>query len=166
MTTSVATVLLAALLCCFHPLHTDPNLRTDDPTLAPLIADGRRMSPTFRELAERLQRTDVVAYLRLVDADEPGSTGRICFLSAAGHRRYLVIKIRRGLPPRGFIALVGHELRHALEIADAPQVRDQASMARLYERIGLDLGVHDGRRCFDTGAAVAAGRRVLEELGR
>jgi hypothetical protein len=35
------------------------------------------------------------------------------------------------------IAWMGHELWHAVEVAGAPEVRDQATLLRLYQRIGV-----------------------------
>ena len=59
------------------------------------------------------------------------------------------------------IALVGHELRHALEVAESPDVRDEAGLIALYERIGHpSTGIHQ----YDTLAAQDAGRQVKAEL--
>jgi hypothetical protein len=63
--------------------------------------------------------------------------------------------------PKETIALIGHELRHAIEIAEAPDVFDQATMISLYERIGQrGSGLHR----YDTLAAQNSGRRVKLEL--
>jgi len=35
------------------------------------------------------------------------------------------------------VAWLGHELWHAAELGGAPDVRDQASLLRLYQRIGM-----------------------------
>lgn len=47
------------------------------------------------------------------------------------------------------VAILGHELQHAAEIAAAPWVHDAGTLARLYRRIGLRLGSN----AFDTAAA-------------
>jgi hypothetical protein len=59
------------------------------------------------------------------------------------------------------VMLLGHELRHALELADAPDVRDAAALVSLYRRIGDSYS--DGHR-YDTAAARETGRRVRSEL--
>jgi hypothetical protein len=59
------------------------------------------------------------------------------------------------------MSIVGHELQHALEVALQPSVRDLASFATLYMRIG-DQPVRSDR--FDTAAAREAGRRVRNEM--
>ena len=77
-----------------------------------------------------------------------------------GHR-YLRIQVGGHTGSNDSIALVGHELRHALEVAESPEVRDEASLIALYERIGHhSAGTHH----YDTGAAQAAGRKVKAEL--
>ena len=64
------------------------------------------------------------------------------------------------------IAILAHELRHAVEIADAPGVIDRASLAREYKRIGYP---ERSPRCEDAiastrSAAVEAGYPVLRDL--
>ena len=71
------------------------------------------------------------------------------------------MQIRADLSRREAIALIGHELQHALEIADATEVRDTTSLVRLYERIGhMSIGEH----AYDTEAARDTGRVVRREL--
>ena len=62
------------------------------------------------------------------------------------------------------MALLGHELQHAVELAEAPAVEDAADYEQLYERIGYESCSSAARRCFETDAAVQAGRDVLREL--
>jgi hypothetical protein len=78
-----------------------------------------------------------------------------------GPQRYVRIQIRPELPRRDAIALIGHEMRHALEIAEHPDVRNLDDMIRLYERIGHSSG---GEHTYDTTAAQDAGRKVRSEL--
>jgi hypothetical protein len=59
---------------------------------------------------------------------------------------------------------LGHELQHAVEIADAREVTDNDTVAKLYRRIGHELEPCQGRRRFDTAAAREIGDRVLLEL--
>jgi hypothetical protein len=55
---------------------------------------------------------------------------------------------------------IAHEVQHALEIADAPDVVDRRSPAVLYRRIGHVSGVNS----FETIDAQAMQRRVCREL--
>ncbi len=87
--------------------------------------------------------------------------GRLAMLPRAGDFRYLRIQIRNDLSRRESIALIGHELQHALEIADAQEVRDSGGLIRLYERIGHESS---GDHAYDTEAAQDMGRIVRREL--
>ncbi len=57
--------------------------------------------------------------------------------------------------------LLGHELAHALEVAQAPWVRGPADLKVLYLRIGRRVGEAED---YETDGAVATGRRVAAEL--
>ena len=64
------------------------------------------------------------------------------------------------------IATLGHELRHALEIADTPSVVDDASLAELYECTGFASRAMKPGAGYDSALAVEAGREVWAELSR
>jgi hypothetical protein len=92
--------------------------------------------------------------------------GRLTFMAASGGRRYVNVRIACGLNPDEQIAALGHELRHAVEIADAPSVVDVASLGELYRRIGFaSHGVPHGLG-FESRAAIDTARRVWIQLGR
>jgi hypothetical protein len=59
--------------------------------------------------------------------------------------------------------MLGHELRHAVEVAGAPWVLDESSLAEEYRRIGFPSGGRNGA-AFESRAAIDAGERVLREL--
>jgi hypothetical protein len=142
----------------------DPHnhIRTTNRRLLRLLRDGVRSSDTFRRLVDRLRQSDVVVYLECGRGEQ--SAGRLTFMSAVGGYRYVHVRVARLAVADVQIALIGHELRHAVEIADAPGVVDASSLAREYERIGylsprLTPGVS-----FDSDAAVEAGYQVLRDL--
>jgi len=143
---------------------TRRQIRTTDARLRRLLEEGLRTSPTFRTLVARLQASDVVVYLRC-DGDFTSSTdGRLTFVSTAGGYRYVVVRMAR-LPRERQIAIMAHELRHAVEIADAPEVVDGHSLAREYKRIGyVNRRTELPGIAFDSQAAVQAGIQVLREL--
>jgi hypothetical protein len=140
------------------------HLRTTDDRLRRLLELGTRTSPTFRALVHRLLESDVVVYLWCDRADTAPSDGRLTFVSAVGGRRYVVVRLVRFRSRERQIALMAHELRHAIEIADAPDVVDVESLEREYRRIGYVSGAQTGRLMFDTRAAVDAGVQVINEL--
>jgi hypothetical protein len=143
----------------------DPHnhIRTTDRRLLRLLHDGVRDSDTFRRLVDRLRRSDVIVYLE----SGPGTRtadGRLTFMSAVGGFRYVHIRVARLASADVQIALIGHELRHAVEVADAPAIVDGDTLAREYERIGFANTQQLTGVSYDSAAAVAAGYQVLRDL--
>ena len=141
------------------------RIRTTDARLRRLLDQGLRLSPTFRALVQRLLESDVVVYLWCDGAHERVTDGRLTFVSAAGGLRYVVVRLLPLASAERQIAIMAHELRHAVEIADAPDVVDQESLAREYQRIGYSNSMPlSSKMAYDSRAAVAAGIAVLREL--
>jgi hypothetical protein len=119
-------------------------------------------SPSIRSLAERLERSDVVVYLQLPgDTNPQAAVAQLTFVTFAAATRYVLVQVDpwRTVPLER-LALLGHELHHALEIAQEPGVRDTMTLRALYRRIGHE----HGRGQFETEPARITGRRVQAEL--
>ena len=81
--------------------------------------------------------------------------------TTAGGQRYLRVQVRAMMQGDHVIAVVAHELHHALEVAGDKSVVDEVTLAELYRRIGhASIGAHG----YDTDGARAAGIRVRDEL--
>jgi hypothetical protein len=164
---------LACVLAGVAPVRAEsndhiPRIRTTDRRIRSLIDEGVRLSPTFHDLVDRVEAADVVVY---VQCDAFMTTrirgGRLTFVSAAGGFRYVVVRMQWLPSPQHQIALLAHELQHAVEIGDTPAIVDSASLAREYRRMGETRDVSGGSETvFDTRMANAVGHRVLKELGR
>ena len=139
------------------------HIRSVDARLQYAIADADARSPTFHDLVKRLSATNVIVYVVHDAAPHPRAAGHLSFISGAGGRRYVHVGIVQRYTGCELQAILGHELRHAVEIAEHLDVVDDASVAALYERIGFG-GHSPGRRWFETEAAIEAGRRVQREL--
>jgi hypothetical protein len=143
----------------------EPRVRTTDRRLRTLIEEGVRHSPTFRSLVQRLAESDVVVYVQTEPRWPTHVDGRLTFASAAGGYRYVVVRLRDQGSRLRMLALIGHELRHAVEVAETPAIVDGASFAREYQRLGyMTRGGAETAAAFDTEAAVEAGYQVLAEL--
>jgi hypothetical protein len=141
------------------------HIRTTDPQLRRLIEDGVETSPTFRALVDRLIGSNVIVYLECDHFPASGVDGRLSFATSAGGYRYLLIRIRQKGSRQHQMALLAHELRHAVEVVDTPSIVDAESMAREYARMGyLMRWAQLPVAAFDTVAAVQAGYEVLREL--
>jgi hypothetical protein len=139
----------------------DSHVRASDPELRAAIRDGIRRSDTLRRLLERLQRSDVIVYLDFDPLLRYGYDGRMRFMSRTENARYLKVGLRVQARRERLIAMLAHELQHAVEVADASEVIDAVSLARLFARIGSSNQSHEK---FETNGAVRAARKVNEEL--
>jgi hypothetical protein len=137
------------------------HIRTTDQAIRPLLKRGFRQSAAFSTLVRRLHASDVIVYVEGVDRLPGSLDGRLVMLPVSNGFRYLRIQIAmHNARSEDLISLLGHELQHAVEIAEALEVRDQAGMAKLYDRIGVRGGYH----LYDTAAAQEMGRLVKREL--
>lgn len=137
------------------------RVRSNDPRLAHLLADGARRSHTFADLITRVHSTDLIVYVEKTQSLPPDTVGRILLQSVVSRCRYLRIQVKSTLIRDEMIAVIGHELRHALEVAEDPTVLDDKGLRSLYKRIGHPAGPYGG---FDTDAAKRTGSQVRVEL--
>jgi hypothetical protein len=128
-----------------------------------LVTEGRARSALIRNLIDRLEASDLVVYVD-VQWFQNARTGRLAFVGKVAGIRYAIIQIACGQITLGRLEALGHELRHAVEVADEAEVVDRQSFARYYARIGIDVGGSGPSRQFETEAAIAAGRRTRGEL--
>ena len=160
-------VLLTLMLLVPDPEARAPkaasDLRSIDATAARLITEGIDRSPTFAALVDRLERSDVIAYVETESCRDKPWAGRLRFVTAAGGRRFLRIGVCAELRRTIQIAMLAHELQHAVEIAGSDAYEVEAVRA-LYERIGVPRGRIDGVVSFDTAAAVSVGRAALKDV--
>lgn len=168
---SIAPLFLAALLFApplpFEPLTESDlleaptrHIRTTDHAVRKLMRRGFRESPTFADLVTRLQRSDVIVYIEDVPRLPGALEGRMMMLPKSHGYRYVRIQVALRGAPEDSIAVLGHELQHAVEVADAVEVANTEALRRLYQRIGTRTGPH----VYDTVAAQEAGRNVRREL--
>jgi hypothetical protein len=141
-----------------------PHLRAETPDARAVIDQLLDRSATARQLADRLQQSDVLVYVRLRWFTTDAINGRIGVVRASGRPRVLVVELACRRTRQQQLAALGHELRHAVEIADAPSIVDARTLAAFYRRIGVSVTVAGAAEAFETVAAVEAGRRVRAEL--
>ena len=151
------------LMATRQSASADPRIRpTDEPSRA-LLREALNRSATLSALVADIECSDVLVFL--VGSTEPGNwRGDIRLLTAAAGLRMLSIRINMTLTLNERIGVLGHELQHVREIAEAPHVGDHKSMRLLFEQIGY--GLSPAGNGFETRAAQAVERRVLEEITR
>lgn len=138
-----------------------PRVRGATPAVNTMIANGIRRSATFARLVRDIDQTDVIVYIEITNQMPTGLDGRLTFLTSAGGFRYLRVQIVPTIAKDDVIAVVGHELQHALEVAAHPRVQSSRDLATLYRQIGMQA---PGIDRYDTNAARIVGRRVRAEL--
>ena len=143
------------------------HVRSADRSMLNLLGEGYRNSPTLRKLVDLLDASNVIVYV------EPGicAFGHLggCLLAyievAPSAERYLRVAITLRQDPRRILSVVAHELQHAREVAEAPDVTTVDEMLRLFQRIGRAPACPPAvRACYETSAAVRTGLTVLNEL--
>src|SRR5262245_22655403 len=93
------------------------HVRAPEERVQTLLTQGFNRSPTFASLMLALNRSDVIVYIETVMTLPKDTMGRLMIVPLGARQRYLRIQIRPDLPRRDAIALIGHEMQHALEIA-------------------------------------------------
>lgn len=166
MTFTTRLVLLLCLALTAHsatadPVASWPHIRYDDPLIGDLLAHGAH-SPTFVDLRDRIERSDVIVVIDRRPCSGRGHGGTQ-FLTDAGGYRYLRVTLQISGVGNAETALLGHELRHVVELIDADGVRDEAGYLALYQRIGTPAACA-AARCYDTAMAREVGLAVYEEL--
>ena len=126
-----------------------------------LLADAAARSATVRELIGLLEATDVIVYVEVTPSPQI-PLARTKLVTATAGARFLRIGLRGSVSPFDAPPLIAHELQHALEIAERPDVRDDAAVRELYRRIGHQHGMD----MFETDAAGAIERRTRDEIRR
>ncbi|HWF84126.1 MAG TPA: hypothetical protein VG222_04750 [Vicinamibacterales bacterium] len=147
--------------------QTIEHVRTASPPLRGLIDDGLARSETLRELVDRLNASDVVVYISCgaIRSDSAlGFGGWLQFVSHASGVRYARAQLNCGLPHDRQIALLGHELRHAVEVAEAPEIVDVLSFGRYFAGHGFEVSEDMRHRTYETDAAQLAQRFVRRDL--
>ncbi len=158
---AVLAVLAFPLITAASPA---PHVRPESAETQALVRDAARRSPLVRALIDRLDQSDVVAYIRFARFTDPLLEGRVGWLSQAGGRRYVVIELSGGRLWPVQIATLAHELQHAVEIAGAPAIVDTRTLADHYGRIGMRTSHTQGLETFETRAAIAMGAQARREI--
>lgn len=135
------------------------TLRPVDTLAAATFARALEGSAIVRALVERLEASDVIVHIETAAHMPAGIGGMTRFVTSSGGYRYLRITLASAMTLRGRSAMLGHELKHACEVAES-RASNRESMRKLFETHGHTFG-----RYFETTAAIRVERDVRIELG-
>jgi hypothetical protein len=167
--------VLALVVGCYAPMLAAAQVpstifrrvRAVDAQMLERLHDGFRRSPTFQQLVLALEDSNVIVYVTAGACDLGRIAGCLLrFVTVAGHDRYLRIVIGHVSSDERAISIVGHELQHALEVADARSVIDGASMLAMFRRTGLRECERVIGECYETQAATSVEDAILKDLGQ
>jgi len=140
-----------------------PSVRALTPLARQLVREGQAASATFRALVDELGGTDLVVLVQTGrwEPAEGRCHANLRLLNAGPNARIVRIWVDAWWQSRlDQVALLTHELRHAVEIGRAPDARDAARVTALFRRIGRES--HD--RGYETRAARNVEAVVAAEL--
>lgn len=132
---------------------------TTTPWVNGLITEGMANSPTFSGIATQLLESNVIATVEPALQIKTGLSGYMAFITRTPLRRYVRIYFNPKLQRYQAIAIIGHELSHALEVAMHPEVVNQSTLRAMYTQVGHGEGDR-----WDSEGAILAGRTILHEL--
>ena len=139
-----------------------PRVRPHDSRIAALLVEGIARSSRLRHLIDRIEQSDLIVYIETQPALRGRVAGSLTWLTKTALFRYVRVSISPDQFGEPGIALLAHELQHALEVAEAASVVDPSSLEALYRKIGQRVGVHVSG--WDTEAARVVGEDVRREL--
>jgi len=158
----VAALVLASAITAADRPPSGRHVRSADVRGQILIEKGVARSATFRHLLDRLDLSDVIVYVA-PKYTRPGLNGYLPHrMTVAGSFRYLYVMVDLLGADDRVISVIAHELQHAVEVADAPEVRNDRSLTRLFARVQINF--HCGEDCFETQAAIDVQYDVVGEL--
>jgi hypothetical protein len=158
-----AVVLAIASFVTVAPVHagTQPAVRPLQADVKTLVDLARRDSPTVRALLDALDHTDLVVYVDYRPYLQSG-TARTVFLAASAGHRYVLVCICPQAIMTERIALLGHELQHAVEIGRQPELSSAGAIGRFYTSHGWTN--NERKDHFETAAAQQVEEAVRREV--
>lgn len=140
------------------------RLKLMDTTAYELVREGCGGSATFRSLVRRIEELRGFVYVtstvKLPATTEGVLLHRIQLTPDGSRCLWILVKRDRLMVYR--VGVLGHELQHAVEVLENPDIRSSDDIERLFRR---QRPGNDGQR-FETDAALAAGDRVVSELAK
>jgi len=166
-----AALMLVGIVGCVRAgrierVRTLEKVRARDSVARDLLDSGVVQSPTIKRLVAHLQTTSVIVLVGIVVLPA-GDAGRTALIATTGSWRWIRVDLNPQPSIGILLAALGHELQHAVEIADEQSVVDTPTLEGFYQRIGFSSDRREpqpGHRSYETRAAIDTGRHVYLEV--
>jgi hypothetical protein len=158
---ALVTMTTATRLLACETVLAD-HVRILDCRLAAAVANAATRSATLNDLLQRVQRSNGLVYVTPPPVTGPAIQllgGFSHDISVAGPNRVIRIFVARK-PDDAAMAIVGHELRHALEVLELSSATTEAEVEALYDHLGWRTSAHT----VETQEALDAGNMIAREL--
>lgn len=164
---TLSAILVTALALAAAPVPSQnptARVRPQGARAASIVTAAAAQSPTVQRLIDRLEAGDVIVYIDLRRDLAPGMAACLTWMAATDTRRIVRVSIRKGLRAADAVGMLAHELEHAVEVLEHPEVRSGQALRELYARIGH--ATSSNGRHFDTARAIATGTLARLEVAR
>jgi hypothetical protein len=125
-----------------------------------MLEEGLCSSATFRSLVATLKRSDLIVYVSVKRLSSRRLAGGLQFVAATATSRILRAVIGLTVDRTERLALLGHELQHAVELAGAPNIRSSTAFADYYRLHGVPGAT---QHAYETEAAHSTAERIRRE---
>jgi hypothetical protein len=160
---SAALVLTLATVAGARERTVDaPHLRATNQASGALLADAQQKSATVRELVNKLEQSNVVAYVNVTPLDKGTPTSGLNYVGSSSVQRFVLITIADDASADRRIELLGHELQHAADVAATKWVTSDVQFQRYISMIGWRDSTT--ARGYETAAANATERQVRRDV--
>ena len=145
---------------------TFEHVRSAEPAVRTLIAEGYRRSATFKSVVDRVEALPCVVYVGTVVKLSQGMRGALLH-STVGLRAMPVLRVllRANLAPDEAISVIAHELQHVAEAIGQAGGGHEVVMIEVFEKLDPTAEGRDVRK-YETDAAIAVTTKVRDELRR
>lgn len=138
------------------------RVRAADARVGTALAEGRARSASFRAVLDRVDELDVIVYAETQPQLRGRLSGSMTWVTATKDFRYVRVSLNPHLSMPQLVAMLAHELRHVVEVGEAPSIVDRRTLSDYYRAAGH--GHHATSDEWDTEAARRTGEIVRREL--
>ena len=161
----VLALLMSANSTAVKP-PTFKHVRSAEPRVRELIAEGYLRSATFRERVDTIEKLSCVVYVGSAVKLSRGMRGAL-LLWTVGAREMPVLRVllKTNLSRDDAIAVIGHELQHVVEAMRGAPGADPADLSSVFEKLQPKPGPSAARR-YETEGAIDVTTKIHDELRR